>query len=326
MGKNMHPSRFVRASGAVIAAAVLVALAACGGGTNAPLPSAGGAASVDTAPDLAAQRAAKITVKPSHLLFTDAGAASAQRVLVEESKYTGKFKETSTCQGIANAAPLSGKGPSFSVKITPKADGDCAITFEDDDNHSARLDVKVSIVKPTPTPTTTPTATPTGHPTASPSANPTASPTAHPSSSPTANPTASPTASPSPGAITYTCNGGGGGDTSECGSETSPGEIDLYSTSGTGSTASFTSSQNAWTTSGHTFQENDNCGSSGENIANVTSLDGLTFTETVVASPTAGSCTITLTGGFGATLSIPVTYTTSGIGIYAKHRHKPPHK
>ena len=122
---------------------------------------------------------------------------------------------------------------------------------------------------------------------------------------------------------TSVCNGAGGGDTTECAAGP---QINLYAASGTGSTSSFTTSQTGWSESPflQTFTESDNC----SNIAAITTSDNLTFTATVVASPGAGTCTATLTGG-GATANksegITITYTTSGVGINARHAKPPTH-
>ncbi|HTA38910.1 MAG TPA: hypothetical protein VK760_07535, partial [Candidatus Acidoferrales bacterium] len=123
---------------------------------------------------------------------------------------------------------------------------------------------------------------------------------------------------------TSVCNGAGGGDETECADGP---QINLYAPSGTGSIATFTTSQTGWSESPflQTFTESDDCSS----IADITTSDNLTFKATVVASPFAGTCTATVTGG-GATANkseaITITYTTSGVGINARHanpKHKP---
>jgi hypothetical protein len=129
--------------------------------------------------------------------------------------------------------------------------------------------------------------------------------------------------SPSVSNPTSVCNGAGGGDTTEC--SAGP-QINLYATSGTGSTASFTTSQTGWSESPflQTFTESDNCSS----IATISSSDNLTFTATVVGSPSVGTCDVTLTGG-GPSLNdseqVEVTYTTSGIGVDARHANPKHH-
>lgn len=122
---------------------------------------------------------------------------------------------------------------------------------------------------------------------------------------------------------TSVCNGAGGGDTTECAAGP---QINLYAPSGTGSVSTFTTSQTGWSEDPflQTFTESDNC----SNIAAITTSDNLTFTATVVASPGAGTCTATLTGG-GASANksegITITYTTSGVGINARHAKPPTH-
>jgi hypothetical protein len=122
---------------------------------------------------------------------------------------------------------------------------------------------------------------------------------------------------------TSVCNGGGVSDQTECAAGP---EIDLYAASGTGSSASFTTSQTGWSESPflQTFTESDTCSS----IATISTTDNLTFTATAVASPSVGSCTVTVTGG-GASANnsegVTVTYTTSGFGVNSRHANPKHH-
>lgn len=90
-------------------------------------------------------------------------------------------------------------------------------------------------------------------------------------------------------------------------------EIDLYAPQGegTGSTFSFTATQAGYTGSfGNTLSLN--VPSACNSFATVTQ-SGTSFTVNAIASPVAGSCTITL-GGFGTTtLNVTITYTTFGV-------------
>jgi hypothetical protein len=96
-------------------------------------------------------------------------------------------------------------------------------------------------------------------------------------------------------------------------------EIDLYSTNGAnpGYSASFTLTQAGWNSgsfaSAFTYTlggSNNNCTSYAVSPASGTSS---TYTVTVASSPAAGKCTLTATGGAGLTLTVLLTYTTSGV-------------
>jgi hypothetical protein len=139
--------------------------------------------------------------------------------------------------------------------------------------------------------------------------------------------------SPTVTSPTTTCNGGSVGDTTECGTVASPPpsggavvgatQINLYAATGTGSAASFVAAQTGWNGAPYnmTFTESDTCSA----IAAISTLDHLTFTATAVASPAIGTCNVTLTGGGDSgrnTVVVPVTYTTSSIGVDARRHHK----
>jgi hypothetical protein len=104
-------------------------------------------------------------------------------------------------------------------------------------------------------------------------------------------------------------------------------EIDLYAplSGGTGSTGSFTDSQSGWTNAPYnqSIGESDTCDSAGNTIATyaqTTGTNGTAWTATAIASPVAGTCTATLTGGGGATLAVKTTYTSGSIGVNVAHR------
>jgi hypothetical protein len=91
-------------------------------------------------------------------------------------------------------------------------------------------------------------------------------------------------------------------------------ELDLYMPSGTGSTGSFTASEVGLTNS--PYNKSLNAGTSGcGSIGTISPASGTSFTFTVVASPSAGTCTITVTDGLGQSKGVTGTYTTSGFGV-----------
>jgi hypothetical protein len=104
---------------------------------------------------------------------------------------------------------------------------------------------------------------------------------------------------------------------------TTPNQIDLYSTSGTGSTANVVTSQAGWTGSfGKTFTFATAPGTPNPNCSTfvVTLLNNVFTVATNTSAQSAGNCTLNITGGGGQTASIKLTYTTTGIGINGKHR------
>jgi hypothetical protein len=139
------------------------------------------------------------------------------------------------------------------------------------------------------------------------------------------------TPSSSPFTVTSTnpssaCSDGGAG---VCATTPTNPTINLYTNSGTGSTATLTTTQTGWTNSGYLqdVTESDNC-SSYATVAKSTSTNpggaGTVFTVATSGTPSsAGSCTITLTGGGNSSQnseSVTLTYTTSSIGVNARHR------
>jgi hypothetical protein len=112
-------------------------------------------------------------------------------------------------------------------------------------------------------------------------------------------------------------------------------QVNLYSASPSiGSTANVTVTQTGWTTTLflQDISESDNCGASGANIATVALSSstspggaGTVFSVTTLGTPSAGtSCSITFSGGDGLnhSISVPVTYTVTGIGVNGRH-HRP---
>ncbi len=93
-------------------------------------------------------------------------------------------------------------------------------------------------------------------------------------------------------------------------------EIDLYATSGAGSSGTFTASEAGWTNAPYnksiTATESSGCST----IATTSPAGGTSFGTTSVASPAAGTCTMTLSDFSGGnTKSVTITYTTSGLGV-----------
>jgi hypothetical protein len=100
----------------------------------------------------------------------------------------------------------------------------------------------------------------------------------------------------------------------------SPSEVDLYTTSGTGSTGSFTASEIGWTTAPYSRNLSLTVPAACATIATVSPSSGANFTATVVASPASGTCTPTLSDGASQSQGITLTYTTSSFSINGKPR------
>ncbi|MHB8153339.1 MAG: hypothetical protein ACYDGW_06720 [Vulcanimicrobiaceae bacterium] len=94
-------------------------------------------------------------------------------------------------------------------------------------------------------------------------------------------------------------------------------EIDLYATSGTGSSAGFTATEVGWTNAPYSQAITATEASACSSIATTAATSGSAFTTTVAASPAAGTCTLTLTDVSGGSTPVPVTltYTSSGFGV-----------
>jgi hypothetical protein len=92
-------------------------------------------------------------------------------------------------------------------------------------------------------------------------------------------------------------------------------EIDLYALTGTGSSGSFSVSEAGYSNAPYNMSFSSSltgCGS----IATASPPSGTSFTATVVASPSAGTCTLSINdGGLHAPLNVTLTYTTSSFGV-----------
>lgn len=98
-------------------------------------------------------------------------------------------------------------------------------------------------------------------------------------------------------------------------------EIDLYAASGTGSTFNFTASQAGWTGSSYgnslVATVPPACGAFATLATPAPSASN--FTVSAVAAPSPGTCTMTI-AGFSNSVSITVTYTTSGLNLQSVQR------
>jgi len=88
-------------------------------------------------------------------------------------------------------------------------------------------------------------------------------------------------------------------------------EIDLYATSGTGSTGAFTASETGWTNGPYSKNLSLTVPAGCSTIATASPASGTSFTVTSAASPAAGTCTMTLGDSVGQTKALTVTYSTS---------------
>jgi hypothetical protein len=92
-------------------------------------------------------------------------------------------------------------------------------------------------------------------------------------------------------------------------------EIDLFATSGNGSSDTFTASELGLTNTPFNGTLNVSLAGGCGNIATVSPASGTAFTISAVAIPSAGSCTLTIGDGFGQTKAVTLTYTTSSFGV-----------
>lgn len=100
-------------------------------------------------------------------------------------------------------------------------------------------------------------------------------------------------------------------------------EIDLFATSGAGSTGTFTLTEVGWTNAPYSkawTYTTPGC-SSIATLSPASGVAGTSFTVTAVGSPVAGSCGTTFQDGAAQTSIVELTYTTSGFTINGAH-HK----
>jgi hypothetical protein len=99
-------------------------------------------------------------------------------------------------------------------------------------------------------------------------------------------------------------------------------EIDFYTSSGTGSTGTFTVSETGWSNSPYNQNFNIVLASGCSTIGALSGSSSATsFTINVAGSPAVGSCLATLTDGAGQSATVTLTYTTSGFTVNA-HPHR----
>lgn len=92
-------------------------------------------------------------------------------------------------------------------------------------------------------------------------------------------------------------------------------EIDLYATSGTGSSGTFTISEAGLTNAPYNKNVTASLASGCSSIGSLSPSSGTSFTATAVASPTSGTCTVTISDGLGQSSSVTLTYTVSSFGV-----------
>jgi hypothetical protein len=92
-------------------------------------------------------------------------------------------------------------------------------------------------------------------------------------------------------------------------------EIDLYATSGTGASGTFSVSEAGLTNTPYNKTLTATPSGSCATIGNLSATVGTSFAATAVSSPTAGSCSISVTDGLGQSKSVTLTYTTSHFGV-----------
>jgi hypothetical protein len=110
-----------------------------------------------------------------------------------------------------------------------------------------------------------------------------------------------------------------GSDTTEC---ATPGpQVNIYANTGTGSTATFTLSQVGWYGGGFfkTFTQTNTC----SGLIAITTTDNVVYTATAAGNALAGTCDVTVTGGANLTVDVPITYTTSTVGVFGRRHPKP---
>lgn len=91
-------------------------------------------------------------------------------------------------------------------------------------------------------------------------------------------------------------------------------EVDLYATSGTGSSGSFSATETGWTNAPYNKTFTTSVPSACSTIAGVSPSSGTSFTATAAASPSAGMCTMSFGDGAGQSQNIKLTYTTMSFG------------
>ncbi|HTV91324.1 MAG TPA: hypothetical protein VMG98_01260 [Verrucomicrobiae bacterium] len=99
-------------------------------------------------------------------------------------------------------------------------------------------------------------------------------------------------------------------------------EIDLYATSGAGSSGTFTAREAGWTDAPYLKSITQSEAAGCRSIATTSPASGTSFTTSVASAPSPGICTLTLSDFTGGqTTSVTLTYTASILGVESKPRH-----
>jgi hypothetical protein len=98
-------------------------------------------------------------------------------------------------------------------------------------------------------------------------------------------------------------------------------EIDLYATSGVGSSGTFTAQEAGWTDAPYLKSITQSEAAGCSSIATTSPASGTSFTTSVAGSPSPGTCTLTLSDFTrGQTQSVTLTYTASNLGVETKKK------
>jgi hypothetical protein len=87
-----------------------------------------------------------LSVNPIAIQLLGIGSSNAASGLVQETGYSGTFRESDTCSGIATVLPSSGAGPALAFNVTGVAAGNCTATFSDAQNQHVTTAISVTIV------------------------------------------------------------------------------------------------------------------------------------------------------------------------------------
>ena len=134
----MHSPRLARISGALLSAAAIVALSACGNET-----ARGGAfASTPSTPMVSLAKASgHVIASPATMNFTTVPGLKLQ---IKESGYSGTFKLAVSPGNLVKLSTKSPKGPSAKLTVTASNAGKGMITVSDSSGNKATVTVTVS--------------------------------------------------------------------------------------------------------------------------------------------------------------------------------------
>jgi hypothetical protein len=86
-----------------------------------------------------------VTVAPSSLAFTQTGSGAAKKATVTQSGYTGSYKESDDCGGIASVALAGNQRGKATYKVTPSGAGTCVAVFTGGRDETGRLSISVKL-------------------------------------------------------------------------------------------------------------------------------------------------------------------------------------